>query len=77
MNYELISKLTMEENNNLKDEVSVMRRRNKILRTEITRLEALLKNIEKEKIDLKEESNSLKDALEFKKDEYQKFTHYS
>ena len=77
MNYELISKLTMEENSSLKEEVSVLRRRNEILRNEVLRLEALLKDMEKEKINLKEESSSLKDALEFKKDEHQRFTHYS
>lgn len=77
MNYELISKLTMEENSALKDEVSVLRKRNEILRNEVARLEALLRNIEKEKVDLKEESNSLKDALEFQKDEHQRFIHYS
>lgn len=77
MNYELISKLAMEENNNLRDEVLVLRKRNEILRNEVTRLETLLKNMEKEKINLKEESNSLKDALEFKKDEDLRFSHYS
>ncbi|MBP7769901.1 MAG: hypothetical protein KA055_02115 [Aliarcobacter sp.] len=77
MNYELISKLTMEENDKLREEVLILRKRNEILRNEVTRLETLLKNMEKEKIYLKEETNSLKDALEFNKDEQQRFTHYS
>ena len=77
MNYELISKLTMEENDKLREEVLILRKRNEILRSEVTRLETLLKNMEKEKIYLKEETNSLKDALEFNKDEQQRFTHYS
>ena len=83
MNYQLLSKLAMEENDRLKNDVSILRRRNEILRTEVERLEALLKNMEKEKQSLKEETNSkeevasLKKEEEIKKEEIHRFTHYS
>lgn len=84
MNYQLLSKLAMEENDILKSEVSILRRRNDILRTEVERLEGLLKNIEKERISYKdepktkeEESSSKVNAEEIKKEEIHRFTHYS
>ena len=83
MNYQLLSKLAMEENDRLKNDVSILRRRNEILRTEVERLEALLKNMEKEKTSFKEEANlteepsSLKKEEEIKKEEIHRFTHYS
>ena len=67
MNYELISKLTMEENEKLKIELSLLR--NEILHAEVDRLQALVKKSEEEKSELKENVSSLKSALTFKKDQ--------
>ena len=69
MNYELISKLTMEENEKLKIELSLLRKRNEILHAEVDRLQALVKKSEEEKSELKENVSSLKSALTFKKDQ--------
>ena len=69
MNYELISKLTMEENEKLKIELSLLRKRNEILHAEVDRLQALVKKSEEEKSELKENVSSLKRALPFKKDQ--------
>lgn len=77
MNYELLSKLAMEETEKLKTEVSFLRKRNEILHTEVDRLQALIKKLEEEKTNLKEEVSSLKGVLEFKKDENHHFSHYS
>ena len=49
MNFELLSKLAIEENEKLKTEISLLRTRNNILHKEVERLEALLKANEDEK----------------------------
>ena len=66
MNFELLSKLAIEENERLKTEISLLRTRNNILHKEVERLEALLKANEDEKNSFKSEVQSLKSALEFK-----------
>ena len=78
MNFELLSKLAIEENEKLKTEISLLRTRNNILHKEVERLEALLKANEDEKNSFKSEVQSLKSALEFKdeKDKDEKFSYY-
>ena len=84
MNYELLYKLAIEENDKLKSEASVLRKRNERLYLEIEKFETLIKSIEEEKITLKnqmdlfkDEINLLKSALEFKEEEKQNYSHYS
>ena len=43
MNYELLSKIAMEESEKLKSETSVLKKKNQILNHEIEKLEALIK----------------------------------
>lgn len=69
MNYELISKLTMEENEKLKIELSLLRTRNEILRHETETLRSMVKKVQEEKEFLENEVESLKSALTFKKDQ--------
>ena len=84
MNYELLYKLAIEENDKLKSEASVLRKRNERLYLEIEKFETLIKSIEEEKITLKnqmdlfkDEIKLLKSALEFKEEEKQSYSHYS
>ena len=84
MNYELLYKLAIEENDKLKSEASVLRKRNERLYLEIEKFETLIKSIEEEKIRLKnqmdlfkDEIKLLKSALEFKEEEKQNYSHYS
>ena len=84
MNYELLSKLALEEAEKSKNENSILKRRNEILHNEVERLESLVKKIEQERISLKDEVDTLKDevislksVLEFKDDENQHYPHYS
>ena len=84
MNYELLYKLAIEENDKLKSEASVLRKRNERLYLEIEKFETLIKSIEEEKITLKnqmdlfkDEIKLLKSALEFKEEEKQNYSHYS
>ena len=84
MNYELLSKLAMEEAEKSKNETLLLKKRNEILNKEVERLESLIKKIEDEKISLKNETaklkkefDALKIVLEFREDEKQDFPHYS
>ena len=84
MNYELLYKLTIEENDKLKSEATILRKRNERLHLEIEKFGALIKSIEEEKMILKnqmdsfkDEINLLKSALEFKEEEKQNYSHYS
>ena len=49
MNYELLYKLAIEENDKLKSEVITLRKRNERLNLEIDKVESLIKNIQDEK----------------------------
>lgn len=69
MNYELLYKLTIEEIEKLRGDVFLLKKRNEILRNENDRLEAIIKNSEEEKNNLKKDIEDLKEALNFKKDE--------
>ncbi len=84
MNYELLSKLAMEEAEKSKNETLLLKTRNEILHHEVEKMEALIEKIIEEKNllnseieNLKNEIDSLKSALDFKKDENQHFSHYS
>ena len=84
MNYELLYKLAIEENDKLKSEVITLRKRNERLNLEVNKVESLIKNIQDEKEvfqnqihSLKDEINLLKSALEFKEEEKQHYSHYS
>ncbi len=84
MNYELLSKLALEEAEKSKNETLLLKKRNEILHHEVEKMEALIekiieeKNLLKNEIEnLKNEIDSLKSALDFKKDENQHFSHYS
>lgn len=69
MNYELLYKLTVEEIERLRGDVFLLKKRNEILRNENDRLEAVIKNAQEEKNNLKKDIEDLKEALNFKKDE--------
>lgn len=84
MNYELLSKLALEEAEKSKNETLLLKKRNEILHHEVEKMEALIEKIIEEKNslkneveNLKNEIDSLKSALDFKKDENQHFSHYS
>jgi predicted RNase H-like nuclease (RuvC/YqgF family) len=84
MNYELLSKLALEEAEKSKNETLLLKKRNEILHHEVEKMEALIEKIIEEKNslkneieNLKNEIESLKSALDFKKDENQHFSHYS
>ena len=84
MNYELLSKLALEEAEKSKNETLLLKKRNEILHHEVEKMEALIEKIIEEKNSLKNEIenlknviDSLKSALDFKKDENQHFSHYS
>lgn len=84
MNYELLSKLSMEEAEKYKNEALILRSRNEIIYQEIGKLKAIIEKLEKENSNLKEEINtfkdeinSLKSVLEFKKDDNSHYSHYS
>ena len=84
MNYELLSKLALEEAEKSKNETLLLKKRNEILHHEVEKMETLIEKIIEEKNslkneieNLKNEIDSLKSALDFKKDENQHFSHYS
>ena len=84
MNYELLSKLALEEAEKSKNEALLLKKRNEILHHEVEKMQALIEKIIEEKNslkneieNLKNEIESLKSALDFKKDENQHFSHYS
>jgi predicted RNase H-like nuclease (RuvC/YqgF family) len=84
MNYELLSKLALEEAEKSKNETLLLKKRNEILHHEVEKMETLIEKIIEEKNslkneieNLKNEIESLKSALDFKKDENQHFSHYS
>ena len=84
MNYELLSKLALEEAEKSKNETLLLKKRNEILHHEVEKMETLIEKIIEKKNSLKNENKkikneieSLKSALDFKKDENQHFSHYS
>jgi chromosome segregation ATPase len=69
MNYELLNKLAMEENEKLKSEKSFLAKRNDILHMEIETLKKMIRELQEDKTFLESEVESLKSALTFKKEQ--------
>lgn len=79
MNYELLSKLAMEETDKLKSEKLILAKRNDILHMEIETLKKMIRELQAEKEELNKEVESLKSVLEFKEEEkkQENFSYYS
>lgn len=82
MNYELLSKIAMEESEKSRNEALILRKRNEILHNEIENLKSKINKLEDEKKDLQKdlqkEIETLKSALEFKEEEKKEpFSYYS
>lgn len=78
MNYELLSKIAMEESEKSRNEALILRKRNEILHYEIENLKSKINKLEDEKKDLQKEIETLKSALEFKEEEKKEpFSYYS
>ena len=81
MNYELLSRLAMEDAEKSKNESFILRKRNDILHNEIATLKAVIRRLEDENDKLLKELEELKDSN--KKDEEeslkedQAFTYYT
>lgn len=81
MNYELLSRLAMEDAEKSKNESFILRKRNDILHNEIATLKAVIRRLEDENEKLLKELEELKDLN--KKDEEesskedQAFTYYT
>lgn len=69
MNYQLLHKLAMEENDKLKGEKSFLAKRNDILHMEIETLKKMIRELQEEKTFLENEVESFKSALTFKKEQ--------
>ena len=69
MNYELLHKLSMEENEELKREKLFFAKRNDILHMEIETLKKMIRELQEEKTFLVSEVESLKSALTFRKEQ--------
>ena len=68
MNYELLSKLALEETDKYKNEISLLRKRNEILRNEVDNLKDMIIKLQEDKKTLEDEVTSLKGALKFKEE---------
>ena len=79
MNYEILSKLAMEETDKLKSEKLILAKRNDILHMEIETLKKMIRELQAEKEELDKEVESLKNVLEFKEEEkkQESFSYYS
>ncbi|WP_368028649.1 hypothetical protein [Arcobacter sp. s6] len=79
MNYEILSKLAMEETDKLKSEKSILAKRNDILHMEIENLKKMIRELQADKEELTKEIESLKSVLEFKEEEkkQESFSYYS
>lgn len=81
MNYELLSRLAIEDAEKSKNESFILRKRNEILHNEIDTLKAVIRRLEDEKENLLKEIEELKNSN--KKDEEeslkedQAFTYYT
>ena len=60
MNYELLSKLALEEAEKSKNETLLLKKRNEILHHEVEKMETLIEKIIEEKNSLKNEIENLK-----------------
>lgn len=78
MNYELLSKLAMEDAEKSKNEAFILKKRNEILHNEIETLKAVIKRIEDEKSKIEKELEELKNSIKDEnKTEEKVFTYYT
>lgn len=78
MNYELLSKLSMEEAEKYKNEALILKKRNEILQNEIENLKIELRKKDEDKKTLEAEIETLKKALEFKEEKQKEhFAYYT
>lgn len=80
MNFELLARLAMEENEKYKNEAFILKRRNDILHKEVDNLKAIIRKLEDEKKTFESEIESIKSYYEKKdvEEEVEKpFTYYT
>ncbi|QKF73958.1 hypothetical protein AFAEC_1806 [Aliarcobacter faecis] len=78
MNYELLSRLAMEDAEKSKNEAFILKKRNEILHNEIETLKAVIKRIEDEKSKIEKELEELKNSIKDEnKTEEKVFTYYT
>lgn len=80
MNFELLARLAMEENEKYKNETFILKRRNDILHKEVDNLKAIIRKLEDEKKTFESEIESIKSYYEKKdlEEELEKpFTYYT
>ncbi len=80
MNYELLSRLAMEDAEKSKNEAFILKKRNDILHNEIATLKAVIKRLEDEKGSLLKELEDLKNKEQKDEESEQKeqvFTYYT
>ena len=80
MNFELLARLAMEENEKYKNEAFILKRRNDILHKEVDNLKAIIRKLEDEKKTFESEIESIKSYYEKKdlEEELEKpFTYYT
>lgn len=77
MNYELLSRLAIEDAEKSKNEALILRRRNEILYNEIDTLKAVIKRLEEEKEAILKELEELKNSKEEEKNKEKVFTYYT
>ncbi|QEZ89713.1 hypothetical protein ACIB15232_1621 [Aliarcobacter cibarius] len=79
MNYELLSRLAMEDAEKSKIESFILKKRNEILHNEIETLKAVIRKLEEEKEKLSKELEELKESVNKEEEvvKEQVFTYYT
>ena len=77
MNYELLSRLAIEDAEKSKNESVILRKRNEILHNEIDTLKAVIRRLEDEKENLLKEIEELKNSKDKEIKEEKVFTYYT
>lgn len=77
MNYELLSRLAIEDAEKSKNESVILRKRNEILHNEIDTLKAVIRRLEDEKENLLKEIEELKNSKDKEIEEEKVFTYYT
>ncbi|WP_198305413.1 hypothetical protein [Arcobacter vandammei] len=79
MNYELLSRLAMEDAEKSKTEAFILKKRNDILHNEIATLKAVIRKLEDEKNNLEKELEELKNSTKDEENNTQDkvFTYYT
>ena len=77
MNYELLSRLAIEDAEKSKNESFILRKRNQILHNEIDTLKAVIRRLENEKENLLKEIEELKNSKDKEIKEEKVFTYYT